>query len=82
MYLAHHLLVLGPKWQKSLDGRRLSYSIAFCDQVKEFRDLGTHVLLTHMRAQRKQLLDTLRSSGMRSTERIKLSLRVLTVECL
>lgn len=63
MYLAHHLLTLGPKWTKTLAGRDLNYSILFCDLVKELRDLATHTLLNHMRIQKKQLLDTIRSSG-------------------
>ncbi|XP_077296334.1 centromere/kinetochore protein zw10 homolog [Arctopsyche grandis] len=64
MYLAHHLLMLGPKWKKTLSNRDLNYSIIFCDQVKELRDLASHTLLNHMRIQKKQLLDTIRSSDL------------------
>lgn len=64
MYLAHFLLTLGPRWAKQLQSREKDYTISFCDQVKELRDLAVEKLLCHLRMQRKQLLDTIRSSGM------------------
>jgi len=64
MYLAHFLLTLGPRWAKQLQSREIDYTISFCDQVKELRDLAVEKLLCHMRMQRKQVLDTIRSSDL------------------
>ncbi|XP_063548239.1 centromere/kinetochore protein zw10 homolog isoform X2 [Cydia strobilella] len=64
MFLAHHLQTFGDKWLILMEGRRMQYPVSFVDHVQQLRALAHTHLAAHMRQQRAQILDNIRSSDL------------------
>lgn len=65
MYLAHRLVVLGFEVDTMFRSvLKTDIVITFVDLVQCLRQLGISIYLKHMQQQKKQMLDTVKESGM------------------
>ncbi|KAG8240692.1 Centromere/kinetochore protein zw10, partial [Homalodisca vitripennis] len=64
MYLAHHLMFLGPKYQPSFPPVLQSHTTTFVDLVETLRSLAVSVFSKQLLMQKKHIIDILRDSGL------------------